>query len=49
MKKPTREALGKELRREVEMEKKIFSDRKERFGKALDRAKIKLTRTTKSD
>lgn len=40
--KLTREALGKNLQKEIEMEKKVFSDRKERFGKALERARKRV-------
>lgn len=41
LKKPTKEALGPELKKEIEEEKKLFSRHQERFNQAMMRAKRK--------
>lgn len=38
LKKPVREALGPELKKEIQKEKKEFADHQEKFGKALEKA-----------
>lgn len=42
LKKPTREALGDDLRKEIEREKRLFETNKARFDDALEKAKKKL-------
>ncbi|MBI4411867.1 MAG: hypothetical protein HY541_05230 [Deltaproteobacteria bacterium] len=42
LRKPTREALGTDLRKEIEEEQGDFKRRKERFEKALSKAQIKI-------
>ncbi|MDO8520275.1 MAG: hypothetical protein Q7T11_08970 [Deltaproteobacteria bacterium] len=39
--KPVREALGPELKKEIEKEKAEFAEHQEKFGKALEKAKDK--------
>ena len=41
LQKPVREALGEELREEIEKEKKEFQDHQEKFQKALEKAQRK--------
>ena len=43
LKRPTREVLGPELKKEIEGEREDFNRRKERFEKALSKAHIKTS------
>ena len=42
LKKPTRDALGKDLKKEIDREKRIFETNKARFDAALEKARRRL-------
>lgn len=42
LKKPTRDALGRDLKQEIDREKRLYQTHKARFESALEKAKTRL-------